>query len=564
MNVRDRITTAVQALRGEPLARVEVSPGKQRLLEMQRNEQERGDALVRQGAAIAVRQTALRRQRAYRSGIWKAAEVSRLTSDFNPGLMPTDDELRGDLRALRARARDLSRNEPLMRKYRSDLAVNVIGPDGPTLEPRTMLGTELDQATNQRIRDAWKDWSEGAVTVDGRHDLVSLEHLLWKTMPTDGEYICRLFRGFEDNEHGIALQPVDCDYLDENHNLKSSPSGNEIRLGVEVNGFGRPVAYHLARELRNVYGITIPTHRDRIPADEIIHEYISERISQTRGVTWMASVIYDVKQLGAYFEAETTAARVAAAKMGFFVSKDGAAGEMASADADRPTTMDAAPGTAEALPPGWEWQGWDPQHPAASFPFFTKAVMRRIASGLLISYNGLANDLEGVNYSSMRSGVISERDFYRLLQRWHIKRFRRRVYYEWLAFSLLTGALELGTRDWRRFKAHTFTPRGWQWVDPEKDVNALASGIALGIDTRTSACAELGHSFDETLATLAAERKMAVSLGLELQDPLPPGGVKPEPAAPPGPGGSDGGDGPPDNGGRSLNGHAPPRNRLPA
>lgn len=557
MSMRDRITTAVQALRGEPLARVEVTPGGERLEQMKRD-LERDDSLMRQGAAIAARQTALRRQRAYRSQIWKGSEVSRLTADFNPGLMPTDDELRGDLRSLRARARDLSRNEPLMRKYRSDLAVNVIGPDGMALEPKVMIGAELDQATNQRIRDAWKDWSEGPVTVDGRHDLVSLEHLMWKTLPTDGEYICRLFRGFQDNEHGLALQMIDCDYLDENHNTKPSPTGNEIRLGVEVNEFGRPVAYHLARELRNVYGITIPTHRDRIPADEIIHEYVSERVSQTRGVTWLASIMFDVKQLGAYFEAETTAARVAAAKMGFFVSKDGAAGEMASADADRPTTMDAAPGTAEALPPGWEWQGWDPQHPAASFPFFTKAVMRRIASGLLVSYNGIANDLEGVNYSSMRSGVISERDFFRILQRWHVKRFRRRVYYEWLAFSLLTGALDLGTRDWRRFKAHTFTPRGWQWVDPEKDVNALASGIALGIETRTAACAELGRSFDETVTLLAAERKMAAAAGLELQDPLPPGGVKPEPPQAPG------GDGPPAAGERSVNGHVPKNRLLPA
>lgn len=61
-----------------------------------------------------------------------------------------------------------------------------------------------------------------------------------------------------------------------------------------------------------------------MPADQIIHLYVSERANQTRGVTWFHPVMTGIKMLDGYTEAELVAARAAGAKMDFFQSSEGA------------------------------------------------------------------------------------------------------------------------------------------------------------------------------------------------------------------------------------------------
>ncbi|MBT7026249.1 MAG: phage portal protein [Verrucomicrobia bacterium] len=43
---------------------------------------------------------------------------------------------------------------------------------------------------------------------------------------------------------------------------------------------------------------------ERIPASEIIHPFITDRIAQTRGTPWMVSAMTRLQMLGAYEEAE--------------------------------------------------------------------------------------------------------------------------------------------------------------------------------------------------------------------------------------------------------------------
>lgn len=130
---------------------------------------------------------------------------------------------------------------------------------------------------------------------------------------------------------------------------------------------------------------------------------------------------------------------------------------------------EAEPGHFEQLPDGVAFTPFDPQYPSNEFQPFMKTVLRGIASGLNVSYNGLASDLEGVNFSSIRSGVIDERDQWRSNQRWLIDSVMQRVFSKWLDTELLFGGLGgYDVRDFDRLNAVTWQPRGWAWVDPQK------------------------------------------------------------------------------------------------
>src|SRR5690606_7333415 len=94
----------------------------------------------------------------------------------------------------------------------------------------------------------------------------------------------------------------------------------EIRMGIEQNRYGKPLAYHFWRRHPSDRG-HIRNDRIRIEASEIIHLFVQHRAGQSRGVTWFAPVMASVHMLGGLTEAELVATRMSAAKMGFIVNK---------------------------------------------------------------------------------------------------------------------------------------------------------------------------------------------------------------------------------------------------
>ena len=460
----------------------------------------------------------LRRPRAQTG--FAGATMNRLTLDWVLGHRSVDQEIRGELRTLRDRARELVRNTGLVRRYVRLLDQNVVGPHGIRLQGRMRRGDLPLSAANAAVEEAWATWSKvGSCTVDGKLSFRGLQRLVIRNLPADGECLIRLVRGF-DNPFGFALQLLDPDQLDERYNVQAVPGtpGHEIRMGVELDRWGRPVAYHLwdghpAEQRRG--------ERRRVPAEELIVLGEPDRPNQTRYVPWLASVMLDLNMLRGYFEAELVAARVAAAQGGFFQRKAEDLGDTTEGeDAETPLQMDMEPGTWTELPAGLEAKEAKPEHPTAAFPDFVKAVLRTIATGLGVSYNALANDLEGVNYSSIRAGMLDERDSYRTIQQWLIEHFHQRVYDAWLPWAMTAGQLDSRV-PLARYQQVSWQPRGWAWVDPEKDVDASIKAIDRQMGSRKQVLAAQGVEFEEILDDLAEEDALIRAKGLDPRPPAP-------------------------------------------
>jgi lambda family phage portal protein len=224
-------------------------------------------------------------------------------------------------------------------------------------------------------------------------------------------------------------------------------------------------------------------------------------------VPWISNGIRALAMLDGYGEAELTAARVAAAKMGFYrIDADAEPdGELAE---DGALVQEASAGTFELLPKGVDFQQFDPQHPTTAFKEFVSAMLRPVAAGAGVSYNAFANDAEGMNYSALRATELEDRDEFRTLQQWMISGLCEPVFSAWLRESLITGALGLPAGKMWKFDAPNFVPRGWQWVDPLKEVAAVEKAVALGISSRTATVAAQGGDFAETIAELKAEKAL--------------------------------------------------------
>ena len=253
------------------------------------------------------------------------ANTGRLFADFLTSSASADAEIKNNIRLLRDRSRELARNDPYISRYLNLMVSNVVGKHGIRVSSKSRNDNgSLDLAANQLIERAWKEWSQiGNCTINERMTFLDCQKIFVETLFRDGEVLIRKIKN-TNSPFGFQIQFLEADHLDENKNQNADKNGNSIKMGVEVNKYGKPIAYHLFK--KHPFDNTYPRPSQeyiRVPADEIIHAYLPQRAEQTRGVSLIAPVMANMKMLNGYYEAEIVAARVGASKMGFITSGDG-------------------------------------------------------------------------------------------------------------------------------------------------------------------------------------------------------------------------------------------------
>jgi len=462
-----------------------------------------------------------RQDKAAQKRSYAAVNKGRLFADFMASSRSADSEIRWALDDLRNRSRDLERNNEYFRRYLQLLRTNVVGENGFRLQIKaTNPDGSPDSAGSKIVESAWSEFSRmGGPTVSGKMSLIDLENHVISAVARDGEVFLRIVRN-RILRHGIAVQIIEPDRVDEEMNERYR-NGNDVRMGIELDEFRRPVAYHVLLNHPGDYDYTTlakGTKRVRIPAAEIMHIYRQERADQTRGAPWSSAAIAALKMLHGYREAELVAARTAASKMGFFTSPAGD-GFMADAYEDQTTPiMSADPGSFHQLPAGVEFSAFDPTHPTSAFSDFEKSILRGIAGGLGVSYTSLANDLEATSYSSIRQGALEERDFYRTLHRFMVDHFLDPLYRVWLDHVTNFALIPIsGAGKYEKFsRSFMFRPRGFSWVDPLKEMNAAVIGLQNGILSHSDIAANYGRDADETFEQIKRDGDDAVRVGLSI------------------------------------------------
>lgn len=450
---------------------------------------------------------------------YAAATQDRLTADFLGTTLSADRELISGLVRMRARARQLAMDNDYARKFLAMVKNNVVGPTGIRLQARTRRDDgSLDQSDNELLEMAWREWGRPEnCTVTRRVSWSALQRQAVETVGRDGECLVLMLPGH--GPGGFALQILEADYLDVNHNAVLG-NGRRIVMGVEIDQYGAPVAYHLRKSHPGDVPQISTSEYNRVPASQVIHLFLPDRPGQTRGVPWMHTAIQRLNMLGKYEQAELVAAREAAAKMGFFYSEDGQSYTADGTDDQGNLIEESEPGQFRQLPVGVRFESYNPTHPTDAFGVFCKEVKRGFSSGLLVAYNSLANDLEGVNFSSIRSGVLEERDQWRVLQQWLIEQLCDPVYRAWLRTVIGTEKLQVPERRIPKFQNVTWQPRGWQWVDPNKDIEALSKAYRLSVISPSEICSMQGRDYEEVLAQIAADKKLAEQYGVDIDAEL--------------------------------------------
>lgn len=429
------------------------------------------------------------------------------TSHRSGGWRPTGTDANAEIRIagerLRNVAREMVRNNPFAARAKSVIASNVIGAGViPTVQTP-------NKATKRRLEALMRaHFDTPSCDYMGRTDLYGLQELAMSTIVEAGEVLIRKrpLRADSGAALPFQIQIMEPDYLD---TLRDGPlpNGNRSIQGVEFDGSGRVVAYHLFNEHP---GTSYPTaiQSERVPADYVLHVFRQDRPGQARGVTWFAPVILTMRDFSDYSEAQLMRQKISACFTAFVTSDDPESVGVDETDAGAPLQT-FEPGTIERLRAGESVEFGAPP-PITDYDAYSRVTLRSIAAGLGLSYEALTGDLSGVNFSSGRMGWL---EFQRSIDSWRNHMLVPQMLYpigQWFmeAVRITEGVSGSPTIKW--------TPPRREMISPRDEVPFAIEAIRAGLTTRSEHLRRSGYDPDVVDAELAAEQARADSLGLVL------------------------------------------------
>lgn len=411
------------------------------------------------------------------------------------------------LRTLRDRSRHAVRNNAYATRATESYVSNMVG-----------TGIKAKFA-NPELQALWRNWLK-ICDKDGNENFAGLQALIIRGQFESGEVLCRLHvsRGFS-NDVPLRLQVIESDYLDESLNRETST--RSIKMGVEFDRAGRRRKYHLWKNHPQDMGGY--NERIEVSAADVLHIYRTLRPGQIRGIPESSSVLVRLYEIDEMQDA-TLVRQKTAALFGWIVRKResgepyvpgtpagtvGANGSVVAADdGEREMLTKITPGGIHYLEDDEDIEFSQPADIASIYAEYLKTELHAVAAGWGVTYEQLTGDLSGVNYSSIRAGLIEFRRRIELLQETLlIYKFCDKVADRWLRLAVISG-LAPSNITLNSYKDHLpswQSPR-WDWVDPLKDAQADLLEVRAGFSTRSAKQLERGNDPDETDEKLIQEQ----------------------------------------------------------
>lgn len=437
---------------------------------------------------------------------YDAASYGPRTQNWPRVYTDADATLRAASRELRTHARDLLRNNGHAQRGQRVVAGSVVG-SGIIPKP-----AGANEAANKVAADLWKAWARKPICEsDSRLSFDAMLYQMMSAFYSDGDvFLRRRPRRLSDGlPVPLQIQVLEADFLNTGHTQLANDQRGPIIQGIEFDLRGRRTAYWMWKEHpgsgRNVGEET------RVPASEIIHLYEPGRPGQTRGVSLLGAAIVDMKDLGEFETAELMRQKVAACFAAFVTDTDGLGAQIGQKDATNDMIDGLSPGMVNYLPIGKQVTFGNP--PSVSDSSLADRTLRRVASGIGITYEDFTGDYSKVNYSSARMARISMQANVEHWQNHLIVPLVCAGVWDWMCEAAQSAGL---------LSEEEPTP-GADWIcpampllEPDKEALGAQRQVRNGMKTPSQLVREQGRDWDEFVAEYSANVKQLKSAGVVL------------------------------------------------
>lgn len=437
----------------------------------------------------------IEQQRSERFNAYEGAKSGRRIGDWTATTADANTANGGSIAILRARARDLCRNNAFARRAISELVGSQIGTG---ILPRADTG---NRDLNKKIDTAFKEWSKQA-DADGQLDFWGLQRLIVKSTFESGEVLIRFRprRRSDGLRIPLQVQVLEPDFIDSSKT--ESTDGGYTLQGIVHDKIGRRTGYwlfgtHPGAPLaisRRGYSSQIVPAYDSSGLPNLLHVYLKDRPGEVRGASWFAPVITDFADYDSYEEAAWMRKRMEACIGLLITSPEGTSALLGATESqsDGSVIEELQPGMITKLRPGQLVETLDPK-PSGDYKDYSMGKLQKIAAGMGPMFEQITGNHENVNFASYRAGNLSYWSNVVEPFRWLCfipmafePIYRRVIDAMWLAGMIPEP--NYGVR-WTGSKMPS--------VDPAKDAEATKSRVRSGFQTWAEGVAEYGYDPEE-------------------------------------------------------------------
>ncbi len=440
---------------------------------------------------------------------------------------PKEDIL-DNLDILRERSRDLYMGAPIATSSIKTLRTNVVG-SGLKLKSQVDgdflgLNEEKCKELEEQIEREFSLWADSKnCDVERLNDFYELQQLAFLSWMMNGDAFVLMPTIERVKEvYDLRVLLIEADRVCNDQ----SNSNNKIQGGVEINGKGEVVAYHIcsihpkAMDFANKKWTRVIAYGEKTGRPNILHLMESERIGQKRGIPVLAPVIEALKQLGRYTEAELMAAVISGMYTVFIESKtndsENSLGESIpldnQVDTEDVNSYELGNGAIIQLGEGESIKEANPGRPNVAFDGFVSSICRQIGAALEIPTELLLKQFTA-SYSASRAALLEAWKMFRMRREWMAKDFCQPIFEEWMCEAVAKGRINAPGffNDPLIKKAYCtsmWTGPSPGQIDPLKEVNAAAKRIEEGFSTRSKETMELtGGDFYKNIKQRIREEK---------------------------------------------------------
>lgn len=493
-----------------------------------------------------------------------ASMTRRALKGFIPDSGSPNEDINRNGTTLRQRSRMLYMAAPVATSAINTNRTKIVG-TGLTLKStigRDLLGLspEAAKAWQRKSEAEFALWANKARNCDalGLNNFAGLQQLALKSWLLSGDVfpLVKHYTPTPLNPYSLRIHLIEADRVstpdefggyamlrltDGKIPAGKPGAGHNVYDGVEVDGDGRVVAYHICNSYPQADVLEekrewtrVLAYGERTGLPNILHIMDSERPDQYRGVPYLAQVLEPLLQLRRYTEAELMAALV----QSFFTAwietetdpsqipvnevggsnidgvPDANPGEFASGENE----YQMGPGTVTHLAPGEKVQFGNPNVPTAGFETFVKTICRIVGSALELPYDVLIKEFNS-SYSASRGALLEAWEAFKMRRAWFVDGFCQPIYEIWLAEAVSRGRIKApGFFDDPLLRAAW---SGARWIgpvqgqlDPKKEAEAAIMLTNCGIKTHEQITRELGGGdWQENVEQLKAENELLVAAG---------------------------------------------------
>jgi len=460
----------------------------------------------------------------YKAGVGYLGENGYITSGtfrrsmrgWNPVESHPDNDIIPKNKSIRASARDLFMNTPVATGAIRRIRTNVIG-FGLFLQSR--IDREFLKLTDDAA-DAWENnverefnfWAASKNCDAARSQtLYDMQATAFLGTILDGDVIVLLPRYRRPGDiYDLKLSVVSGDYLDNPPNLIAT---QKVAGGIEVDQFGAPVKYYLRKtdanypliNMTEMYSFTEIAPYTASGYLNLLHLFEKERPGQRRGVSVLAPVIEELKNLTRLSKAELDASILNAFFTVFVKSAVPGGGLQpgfppfgtVTPNPTAVTDSKQAAGDEKVyemgsanivdMDPDEEIQLADPKRPNQAFEPFFDAIVKQIGASIEIPFEQLMLNFRS-SYSAARGAMLEAWKLYRRNRIFMARNFCQPVYREWLAEAVMRGTISApgyfsDPRIRAAWEGSTWAGLTQGQIDPERETKAALLRIEGNLST---------------------------------------------------------------------------------